>query len=465
MIILILRVLNFDGAFGQDPYEYLRYSNAIRQYIINGTDPGNFYWPVLYPFVGSLLGIIFENTINGLQFLSCISFSLSCVYLLKTLNLLYPYTSHNSLYVLSFGLFSPFFLKMGLVIMSDATAILFIVLSFYYFFKYKLKKASIVPVFFFITCAFMTRYPSIIITFPIICYSLSLTLKRKKAIPFIIATLVSSIVFIPFVILKKNHLFDATSNYFLNSWSTTHFFSSKYTTVDGVQSYLFPNIIHVFYIFFHPGFIFIGVFLSWFIIKDYKNVFLFPQNTILVCIAVYLFFMAGIPFQNIRVLGLVFPIVLLFFAPYFNALINYPLFKKKTFLFAVITITTQLFLWSITFRNIFKRAVLEQEVTSIMQPYQGKKLYSFDVDLCLQGRDLNFNYKNLFVERYQNFKKNDLILYHPSKFREQWKNKNPELNWKHIQTKYELKVLENISEGWKLYEIINIKNDLDKNKI
>ena len=89
----------------------------------------------------------------------------------------------------------------------------------------------------------------------------------------------------------------------------------------------------------------------------------------------------------------------------------------------------------------------------MIQPYQGATLYSFDVDLAMRGRGLDFEYKNMFIERYQNFHKNDLILFDPTRYEAQWKDKTPMLNWRFIEQNYTLKVVETHPEGWKLYQI------------
>jgi hypothetical protein len=134
LIIFVLRTVGFDGLYGQDSYEYLRYTNAIQEYMVNGIHPGNYFWPVLYPTLGSLLGFIF-GTAFALQLISCISFSLACVYILKTIRLLYPNSKFRFFYVFIFAVFCPFLLKMGLIVMSDAFTLVFVVLSFYFFFK------------------------------------------------------------------------------------------------------------------------------------------------------------------------------------------------------------------------------------------------------------------------------------------------------------------------------------------
>lgn len=453
MTLLTLRVFGFDGLYGQDAYEYLRYSNSITRYLTDGAHPGSFFWPVLYPTLGSLIGFVFGGSINALQLISVSSFSLSCIYTLKSIKVLYPNSKNSFLYILVFGLFSPFLLKMGMIVMSDALAMLFVVMSFYFFFKSYTKDTSLVPIFVFATCALMTRYASVIITFPILMYSLYLVYKRRALTSFGFALLLSCTMSIPFIIFQWDVWFSATSNYFLNEWSVTHFIKSSFATQDGFTSYMLPNLIYTFYVFFHPGFIFIGGILTIIILKDYKSLFIFHQKLLLFCSAVYILFLAGIPFQNPRILGLVFPLILVILFPAFEKFWQYRFIKQFLVLTTIISIGLQLIFFSLTFKPIFKRNIIEKELTAMVKPYQGNTLYSFDVDLAIKGRGLDFQFKNMYLEKYTSFQKNDLILFDSNRYKTQWKDKTPMQNWEFIKENYTLKTIESHPDGWTLHQI------------
>lgn len=455
--MFLFRIIGFDGLYGQDSYEYLRYANAIQTYITDGIHPGNYFWPVLYPTLGSLLGFLFGSTAFALQFLSCLSFSIACVYIFKTIQLLYPKTEFHFYYVLIFGVFCPFLLKMSLIVMSDALTLAFVVLTFYFFFKSYHKNTSLTPIFIFATCALMTRYASIFITFPVILYTLYLVWKRKQFLQLGLASLLSLVVIIPFLIFQWNALFEASSNPFLKMWSVGNYFQSSFTTQDGTTSYTFPNIIYTLYVLFHPGFIFLGSILSIIALRNYKSLFSFHQKILLICSALYIFFLAGIPFQNPRVLGLVFPLILIGLFPAFVRLMQLKNIKRMVIAIGIFFVALQLFFFSMTFKLIFERTIIEKELATMIKPYEGETLYSFDVDLAMEGRGLDFKYKNMFLERYKKFQANDLILFDPARYQTQWKDKTPMQNWEFIEQNYQVKVLETHSEGWKLYQIIQEK--------
>ncbi|GAA0729754.1 hypothetical protein GCM10009430_40210 [Aquimarina litoralis] len=342
---------------------------------------------------------------------------------------------------------------MGLIIMSDALTMVFVILSFYFFFRAYYNKKSLVPVFVFATAALMTRYASLFITFPIILFALYLIFTNSKFQQLLIASLLSLIVTIPFFIFQWGALFEVSSNYFLNAWSFTNYFKSSYTTQDGTASFIFPNLIFTFYVFFHPGFIFIGSILSLITLRNYTSLNKFHHIILLTSCGLYIFFLAGIPFQNPRILGLVFPLILIIMFPAFVSLMKIKNIRRFLIPIGIGCITLQLIFFTMTFKPLFSRTIIEKELVTMIQPYQGKTLYSFDVDLALQGRGLVFDYKNLYLQRYYNFQKNDLILFDPIRYQVQWKNKTPMLNWEFIEKNYKLKILANHPKGWKLYQI------------
>ena len=456
LFIFILRIVGFDGLYGQDSYEYLRYTNAIQEYITDGIHPGNYFWPVLYPTLGSLLSFIFGSAL-ALQLISGVSFSVACIYVLKTIRLLYPNSRFDFFYVLIFAVFCPFLLKMGLIVMSDALTLVFVVFAFYFFFKSYYKNTNLAPIFIFATCALMTRYASLFITFPIVIYALYLVLKRRKLQQLIVAIVFSIVAAIPFIIFQWGALFEASSNYFLKVWSFGNYFKSSFSTEDGVSSFALPNFIYTLYVFFHPGFIFIGSILSLITLKNYKTLFTFHQKILLICSGLYILFLGGIPFQNPRILGLVFPLILLLLFPAFVKLMEIKFIKRFYIPIGIACVTLQLVFFSMTFELIFSRTIIEKELATMIEPYQGKTLYSFDVDLAMQGRGLDFDYKNMYLEQYQDFSKNDLILFDPTRYKVQWNGKNPMLNWEFIEQNYKLKIVETHPKGWKLYQVLEKK--------
>ena len=68
LLLFAVRVISgFNGLYGQDAYEYLRYTGRLTLFFQKGVNPGEFFWPVGYPFIASLLNLIINNGTIALQ--------------------------------------------------------------------------------------------------------------------------------------------------------------------------------------------------------------------------------------------------------------------------------------------------------------------------------------------------------------------------------------------------------------
>ena len=118
--LLLYLGYGFDGLYGQDGYEYLRYTNALGNYFISGENPGDYFWPLYYPILGALGSYITQSASVSLLLISVLSLSLSGFYLKKSIDLLFSTANTNlsSFYVFVFFLLSPYIFKHGILVMS-----------------------------------------------------------------------------------------------------------------------------------------------------------------------------------------------------------------------------------------------------------------------------------------------------------------------------------------------------------
>jgi hypothetical protein len=230
-----------------------------------------------------------------------------------------------------------------------------------------------------------------------------------------------------------------------------NFFKISFITVDGHSTYKLPNIIYAFSNLFHPRYFYLGSILIIVLLlkKPTYNYF----RILLTSFLLYSIFLAGIPYQNTRFLLLSFPLGLILIFPAFNVIVEKISIARTKFIVFSLIAFLHLFLCVIGMKSVWNRNIFEKQIVEQMRSYQNNTLYSFDVDIAIKGRGLKFDFKNLWVKEYDSFDENALVLFHPSKFTEQWKDKNPILNWNHIKNNYNLKVLEEGPEGWKLYKI------------
>lgn len=458
LFIIIYFIIGFDGLYGQDSYEYLRYTKALQLYFKTGIHPGDYFWPLYYPISGAILSFFLEPKI-ALQLLSIASLLVSSIYISKIITLLFDKKVNPYLYVLSLFTLSPIVFRLGITTMSDMLSTLFIVLSFYNAIIYSRHKTNqnLYAFLIFCICAIMTRYVAFVVLLPIGILTLTVFIRNRKHLKHIpLLLLCSVILLLPHFIIRSENSTQFLNHDWLTKWSFFNFFKSSFITVDGTSSNSLPNIIYAFSSLFHPRYLLIGILLFPFYIKT--KIINSELKIILISFLTYNLFLAGIPFQNSRFLLLSFPLVIILLYPAFAYLLEKMIPTNKIKYFIIVLSLIQICLCSYSLKPILERNSLEKKIAFQIESYQQNTLYSFDIDVALQGRGLNFRYKNLWVKKYTSFEKNALVLFHPTKFKQQWKDKNPILNWNNLNYHYNLKIIEELPNGWKLYKIQNEKD-------
>lgn len=449
---IIFRLLGFDGLLGQDSYEYCRYTEKIKTFYLTGVHPGGFFWPKGYPLMAGLFALVLPINIS-LQLVTVICLSGTAWFTNKFIKLIHPTNTNSLLFVVIALLFSPYFLRAGLIAMSDMLAAFCLVGSFYYGLSYfrKNKLSTLILCVLLAFYAVFTRYPAIV---PLSILLVSLIVFWFKNIK--LSHLF--VLIIPAIFIGLHFYFEANgTNFikheFLTTWDILNSYKRSFLIVDGSLNYLFPNIIYVLFPFFYPGFFVFGAVLIFTTLKGirYKNR---PTNNQLILglsILLYALFLVGVPFQNTRFLVLTYPlIVVLLYAPFNRLLEQFISYKKITVGFLIFI---QLVFFIRAIYPSYQLNLLEKGMAKELQSFEGQTLYSFDIDIAMQGRGLDFNYKNLWVKKYSSFEKGALVLFNEEKLKVQWEGKNPMLNWNNLQHNYQLKTITSLSGGWKLYRI------------
>lgn len=451
LILLLIRTLGFDGLMGQDSYEYLRYTEQIKQFYLTGTHPGSFFWPKGYSLVAGLLALIMPSNI-AIQLITALSFSGTLWFTHRLIKLVHSTNKNSTLFLVVALLFSPYFLRAGLNSMSDMLSIFCLTGSFYFglsYFKNANFNTLLLCVVFGVYSIF-TRYVAII---PISILFVSVLFFWFKNIKFShLFTLIVPAIFMGIHVYFEANETSFLKHEFLMTWDILNAHKKSFIISDGALDYLFPNIIYALSPFFHPGFFFLGGVLGLFYL--YKNRPPFSLNySILIGVAIfsYALFLSGIPFQNNRFLTLTYPLaIVLLYAPFNYFLERFILFKKPiigTFLLLQIVLSARALYPSYQLNR------LEKKIATQLIPFQKQTLYSFDIDIALQGRGLNFDYKNLWIKEYSSFEPKALVLFNEEKLKKQWDGKNPMINWDTIKKNHQPKAITQFENGWKLYRI------------
>lgn len=455
LIFLVVHILfGFDGLYGQDSYEYLRYSNCLLDYLLHGNPPGDYFWPVGYPLLGAIFSLLLVKTGAALVFISFASLLISFYYSNKILKLFFPKETGTEIYLFLFLLLSPFFLRSGMVCMSDMTAAAAVTGFFYQAFAFRQsgKKKNLILLFVFGAAAVMIRYSMPVILIAPTFFILPSVFKKENIPAMLLGILLAAILLLPHFLIRHENSGAFLNHPWLGNWSFVNYFHSGFDTPDGRLQFSFINILYSAGELFHPGYFLAGIlFLPLLFWRGGK--IRTEEKLLFVSIGIYLLFLSGMPVQNSRFFIPVVPLVVI------AAYRGYQIFcqwlnEKRISLFVQVVIVSQLLIFAYGFKLIIQRSNLEESVFVWMEKNTRQKtLYSFDLDVALKGKGLKKDFNNLFEKNYEAFEPNSLVLFNPGKFSKQWAGKNPMLNWEKLKSDYQLVQIHTFGEGWELYEI------------
>jgi len=457
LFFIIRYVVGFNGLYGQDSHEYYRYSRALIDFFKSGYSPGEYFFPIYYPVFGAIAGLVIDNLL-ALQLISFLSLSGTLFFLLKVMANIYGEKNYLPVYLVITFLSAPYILRNSAVIMSDMLSVFFISASFYFFLEYERKVEAKQVLFFsiFSVLAVLTRYASAAVLFVpgvILVYDI---LKQKKYFRLLVPVFIVSVFLAPMVLINKSIIAELSNHEFLQGWSFSNIIKTDFVTEQGTQSNRFPNIINSFSTIFFPTYLVFGLVL---VVLSERNL---PKNKYwiisVIIIIIYALFLSGVPFQNQRYLLLSYPFVVTVIYPGFERLVNL-LQRKIVLLYTAIflMLVIQIFFCVYFFRSAIERNKLEREIAGYVRSTDYQTVYAFDIDVSFASYDMNKKVFNLWKEKYSEFRTGSLVIFNEYKFREQWAEKNPMINWNKLKTNYALEELKDFGNGWKAYEIYPVR--------
>ncbi len=454
----MMYILGFNGLYGQDAHEYLRYSQELLMWIGGVAAPGKFFWPVNYPFWGAVLGSLLGSLLIGLQLLSILALGFVPASLYLILSIENPKHSSPLLklsYCLLFCAASPFLWRSGTLIMSDAFAIGWLLLFYYGYWYYNKMSAPRYLVLLSIgaVAAVMTRYVlALLIVLPGI-HILSMVIQRRHFLWLLGAGLLGLIFTLPHLFIRSGEPLGFLGHSYLMGWSGEHWFMRHFATNDGELSFRFPNLVYAFSYFYHPGFFCFGLLLLPFI--RWRERLSKPKRLVLWSVLLYTLFIAGIPFQNQRFLLPLIPLSLLLWYPAFCRAIQRMNEIQPQLKWGVLSLV--LVVQSCIFvhysKNLWQINQQEKEFAEALSQYPAKTLYCFYYDGALRSYNSPHELINLWHEPIEVFETGSLVLFHPSRFEKQWEGHTLIENWERLNQSYDLVVLQELSKGWRLYEV------------
>ncbi|MBP7642681.1 MAG: hypothetical protein WAT92_15470 [Saprospiraceae bacterium] len=466
-ILIILRLLGFDGMAGQDGYAYVDYAKNIRNWFDGGAHPGSFFWPPGYPLFGALLSYLGISIPLSLQLVSCLSLSGVLFYVRKFINEQnegdeVKHDDRNVFsYLLIFGVFAPYFLRAAMVTSSDMFASFWVTFSAYYFYDYsqKYRFLSLTMGALGLCLGVLARYPVIVAMLPLALYAIYVLIKSVRKVSHLL------VMILPVIVYFIHDLFKGGDVAFLNhhgitKWSWTNVFANSFQTSDGITNHTIPNIAFIFSPFFHLGFMFLGFVFVYKLFQDKR--FCSPLNLLIaISYLTYAIFLAGNPDQNSRHLLIIFPYVLILCFYGYAHFSKRVLIEKYKFWILISLVIFQALLFGRAMLPSMKRMALEKRIaehlnnqyTMVSTENDSTILYSFDIDVALKSRGIPFKSINLFKEVITTFNVGDFVLFNEDKLMLQWQGLNPMINWEFLKKNHELSLVSDFGDGWRLYLI------------
>ena len=397
-----------------------------------------------------------RNLSLALQLLSVLAFTGAGIYLRNILLFFYPETRKvTDIFLLLFFILSPFLLKAALLCMSDMLSMFFISGGIYHLLLY-LRRANDKDLWwtvFFMGNAFLARLPAaVILIIPALITLYTCLIRGKKVRNLFIILSLAGLALLPFAWVLKDYSPSTHAIPVFAQWDPLNYFRSAFQHPDGYFAYRLPNLLYAGYNIIHPGYFFAGFILLF--AGGIRHYYKRYMGLIWIPAIIYAFFIAGFPYQNSRFMILSAPFWAVLVFPGFHRI--YLSVQKKKGLSTIMLIAIFLIqglLFTYAFRPIWKRNQLEKDISESLRQFPPGELYTFDMDVALRSYGIPQETLSMWENEITAFSAGSLVLFNPDKFERQWEGKNPMINWKRLESGYQLEMIEEFSDGWGLYRI------------
>lgn len=445
-------LLDFNGLYGQDAHYYLHYAQNYTEHFTQGLPLGDYLWPVTYPFIASWFGTLFGNHDFFLQLLSAVGIVLAAWSIKRLLLLWHPavkLTLIDAFTVISVAA-SPFLLRSGVLVMSDALALGFGSASIYGCMHYVARNNALALVGAGLSAglAVTTRYPMVLILLPPLLYAGFTALRTKSVLHLGILFGAGALALLPEWIWHWEGVMAAPGHDALTTWSPSHFFQRNFLTSEGNLSYSLPNILYGLHPFLHIGFCLLFLplllFVKW---KKWKGN---KAQTLIISVVVYLIFVVGIPTQNMRFLLPVAPLVAILLFPAFVRGFEWvKRYVGKAQWLLWMAFVGQVVLFPYVLRTQFGAQQVEKQMAVATVKESKNTIYTFGMELALETYNTPHHVQSLYDSLSRTPVPGELLLYNPDVFSTQWEGQVVMTNYQYIRNRFELEVLHQ-HQGWTL---------------
>jgi len=214
----------------------------------------------------------------------------------------------------------------------------------------------------------------------------------------------------------------------LQEWSVPHMVARTHTSDDGVLRHTLPNVLYVLGVFVHPGLLPAGLLVLPFVRRNDASV---PAVRLaLVLLAAYLLLLAGLPFQNDRVLALGQPFAAIALFPAFGRALAWAK-ERGAARRTVVTVLAlvQLLLFVRAMAPFVRQAAEERELAGVVRALRPQVVYTHGMGGPLMEQVPGVAVHELWYGRIDRFEPGALVVVRPATLAAQWTGLPPATNW------------------------------------
>ncbi|MBL8002556.1 MAG: hypothetical protein JNL05_11390 [Flavobacteriales bacterium] len=436
------------GLHGQDGHDYLRVARAWAAWLHGGPTPEATEHPQAFPFLGALLGTTTGDPLSALRILAFAALPAIVLLMGRTLRRQAGGPWAGMLLLVAS---SPFLLRHACTVMSDLPALAWCAGGWACLVRWDQERRPLSALLFVLlaAAACLTRYAAA----PLLVGGVVAVLwPHVRPVVRWAGVAVLLVGFTLLAAMAEEHVWRFTrTDTPLVGWSPLNALRTVLHSDDGELRYAVPNAINVLKVFVHPGFLLLGPVLLPFVRRG--DLRAGPQRIALGMTVGYLLFVAGIPFQNDRVLLLAQPFVAVLFMPALHRAVAWTRDRWKAarlLLVAVVLVQSALFVRAML--PFMRQELLERHWASAVCATGASRVYTHGLGGAITSWCPRIQVTELWYAPIERFEPGALVLVQPFVLRHQWTGLNPWTNYLRAQ-RQGLRTMVEGPDGWALFEV------------
>lgn len=446
LALIGVSAVGYSGLNGQDAHDYLAIARGWTAWLSGGPRPAWMEHPHGYPMLGALVGVVI-GVLPGLRLVSWVSYLVVALLVHRWIARDGHDRRSATAYVLLGTSLAPFVLRYALTTLSDLAAMAWVMAAFGCFMAWCASPGRGRPLLMFTCLAMGLLVRSAVAPVALLMLALATAYRYRITMRWgwLLAALLGGAGLMALA-MHSTLLEPWVRGGPLAEWSPVNWFQRVHRSDDGVLRYALPNILYGLGVFVHPGQFPLGLLLLPFVRgADLRSPL--GRSSFILALG-YLLFVAGMPFQNDRVLLLAQPFVVLFFHPAFTRAMGWVRqqgWGPGPMLASLAVVQVALFIRAMV--PFIQQAHVERELATSIAGYAPVRIYTHGMGAALGTYCPGIPVTELWYAGIDNFQRGALVVIRPEDLAQQWNGLPPAVNWDRIQQQG-TEVLAERRDGW-----------------